>query len=52
MKLKLKYLTLSLLLSLTLAGCNTMEGLGKDIKKAGSSIEKSAHKGSEKAEDN
>jgi predicted small secreted protein len=25
-----------------LAGCNTVEGMGKDIKKAGESIEKSA----------
>ncbi len=25
-----------------LAGCNTMEGLGKDIKKGGESIEKAA----------
>ena len=25
-----------------LSGCNTVEGMGKDIKKAGESIEKSA----------
>jgi predicted small secreted protein len=25
-----------------LAGCNTVEGMGKDIKKAGETIEKSA----------
>lgn len=28
--------------AVTLAGCNTMEGLGKDIKKGGEKIEKSA----------
>ena len=28
----------------TLAGCNTMEGFGQDIQKAGSSIEKSGSK--------
>ena len=27
---------------IVLAGCNTVEGMGKDIKKAGESIEKSA----------
>ncbi len=27
-----------------LAGCNTMEGLGKDIKKGGETIEKAATK--------
>ena len=27
---------------LLLAGCNTVEGMGKDIKKAGDKIEKSA----------
>jgi predicted small secreted protein len=28
--------------ALTLAGCNTVEGLGQDIEKAGESIQKSA----------
>ena len=28
----------------TVAGCNTMEGVGKDIKKGGESIEKAAKK--------
>jgi entericidin B len=28
---------------LMLAGCNTMEGLGKDIKQGGESIEKAAN---------
>ena len=32
------------LLGLMLAGCNTMEGLGTDIRKAGSSLEMSAEK--------
>jgi len=27
-----------------LAGCNTMEGLGKDIKKGGEKLEKAANK--------
>ncbi|HEX5338219.1 MAG TPA: entericidin A/B family lipoprotein [Gallionella sp.] len=35
--------TITLLLAvLVLAGCNTMEGLGKDIKKGGEKLEKSA----------
>jgi predicted small secreted protein len=34
-------LGLSLALALT-AGCNTLEGLGKDIQKAGDALEKSA----------
>jgi predicted small secreted protein len=35
----------SLLLAvLFLAGCNTMEGLGKDIKKGGEKLEKAAEK--------
>ena len=28
-----------IMISLTLAACNTLEGVGKDIKKAGQSIE-------------
>ena len=28
--------------ALTLSGCNTVEGMGKDIEKAGESIEKAA----------
>ena len=31
-----------LLAVFVLAGCNTMEGLGKDIKKGGEKLEKSA----------
>ena len=30
--------------ALTLAGCNTMEGFGQDVKKAGESIEKAGSK--------
>jgi predicted small secreted protein len=36
---------ISLLLAvLMLAGCNTMEGMGKDIQKGGQAIEKAASK--------
>ncbi len=36
---------ISLLLAvLVLAGCNTMEGLGKDIQKGGEKLEKAANK--------
>ena len=31
-------------IALALAGCNTVEGLGKDIKKGGEAIEKAAEK--------
>lgn len=35
--------TIALLLAMmVLAGCNTMEGLGKDIKKGGEKLEKAA----------
>jgi predicted small secreted protein len=39
-------LSAALLLSATaqLAGCNTTEGLGKDVKAAGSSLEQSARR--------
>lgn len=37
--------TIALLLAvLVLAGCNTMEGLGKDIQKGGEKLEKAANK--------
>ncbi|MFG6449249.1 entericidin A/B family lipoprotein [Roseateles sp. BYS180W] len=39
----LSALILSLVL-LTLAGCNTMQGLGKDIQKAGETLEGAAKK--------
>jgi len=37
-----KQLALILLAAFALAGCNTMEGLGKDVKKGGEAIEKAA----------
>jgi len=38
-----KLLSLGLLaLALTLAGCNTVRGIGQDLEKAGAAIEKSA----------
>jgi predicted small secreted protein len=38
-----RLVTLSLVsLALVLAGCNTIRGIGQDIEKAGSAIEKSA----------
>jgi entericidin B len=39
----MKYVVL-LIAAFALAGCNTMEGLGKDIKKGGEAIEKSAER--------
>ncbi len=36
--------TLAAWLLVLLAGCNTMEGLGKDIQKAGDKIEETARK--------
>jgi predicted small secreted protein len=37
--------TIALLLAAwVLAGCNTMEGLGKDIQKGGEKLEKAANK--------
>ena len=38
----MKHLALILLSVFALAGCNTMEGLGKDIQKGGEKIEKAA----------
>ena len=35
---------LAIACALVLAGCNTVEGLGKDIKKGGETIEKAAGK--------
>lgn len=43
----MKKILVSLFLCVTamfLAGCNTMEGVGKDIKKGGEAIEKAADK--------
>ena len=33
-----------LLVSLMLAGCNTLDGLGKDLKKGGEEIQKAVNK--------
>jgi predicted small secreted protein len=35
---------LSVGLVLSMAGCNTVEGLGKDVKAAGGAVEKAANK--------
>jgi predicted small secreted protein len=45
MKLKAIFsIVMVLMLSAAIGGCNTMEGVGKDIKKAGESIEGAASK--------
>ena len=44
MKTVLHTLTLTLALLFTLSACNTMEGVGKDVQKAGEWIEKKADK--------
>ncbi|MHB1091366.1 entericidin A/B family lipoprotein [Thiobacillus sp.] len=36
-------IALMIVVSLTLAGCNTVRGMGQDIEKAGDSIQKAAH---------
>ena len=38
----MKKLLIALLALMTLAGCNTIEGLGKDVKKGGEAIERAA----------
>ncbi|MCZ2407529.1 MAG: entericidin A/B family lipoprotein [Burkholderiales bacterium] len=35
---------ITLLLSLALAGCNTVKGVGQDVQKAGNAIERAANK--------
>ena len=40
----MKQLIAIVLAALFLAGCNTVEGVGKDIKKGGETIEKAAKK--------
>jgi predicted small secreted protein len=40
----MKTLLIALACAFVLAGCNTVEGLGKDIKKGGEAIEKAAEK--------
>jgi len=37
-----KHLALILLAAIAVAGCNTVEGFGKDVKKGGEVIEKAA----------
>lgn len=37
-----KYFALVILM-LTVAGCNTINGVGKDIEKAGEAVQKSTH---------
>ena len=36
-------ITLMIAVALTLAGCNTVRGMGQDIEKAGDSIQKATH---------
>jgi len=40
----MKKIVLLLLSALLLNGCNTMEGFGKDVKKAGSAVEDAARR--------
>jgi entericidin B len=42
--MKFVTIVLSLLAVLTLSACNTMEGIGQDIKKAGGALEDAAKK--------
>jgi len=41
---KLSFALLSVFLVVSLAACSTVEGLGKDIQKAGKKLEKAAEK--------
>ena len=38
----MKHITLILIAAFALAGCNTMEGIGRDVKKGGEAIERAA----------
>jgi predicted small secreted protein len=40
----MKTILIALACAFALAGCNTVEGLGRDIKKGGEAIEKAAEK--------
>ena len=42
-----KLLAVSLLVSFTLVGCNTVKGLGKDVSKAGDAVSTTAEKTSQ-----
>jgi predicted small secreted protein len=44
LKRKLAWLLALAVFSLAVAGCNTIEGLGKDIKATGGAVEKAAEK--------
>lgn len=44
MKTTLTFILVSLLGMTTLTGCNTVEGFGKDLKKAGGQLEEAAAK--------
>jgi predicted small secreted protein len=41
---KLISLLVAIALSITLAGCNTVKGAGKDVQKAGKAVERAADK--------
>jgi predicted small secreted protein len=41
---KANIILLSLLAALVLSGCNTLQGVGKDLKQGGESIERAAKK--------
>lgn len=40
----IKFLVCSFVMGIALTACNTMEGVGKDVKSAGSSLENAANK--------
>jgi predicted small secreted protein len=44
---KLVTLILAVMLSVSLAGCNTVKGAGKDVQKAGKAVERAADKASD-----
>jgi predicted small secreted protein len=46
--LRFAFIGLSALLIFHIAGCNTIEGVGKDVKRAGESIEKAGENGKKK----
>lgn len=50
MRIKINFVLLSVAALISFQACNTMEGLGKDIKNAGTSLERSAQKKTSKPE--
>ena len=40
--MKKAFLLIAAVIALALAGCNTVQGVGKDVQKAGSAVEKAA----------